>query len=208
VAMAKKGSGRFNIEYVSWSAAVGLCRRLASRIQASGFEPDVVVAIARGGFVPARVVCDYLGVKALESLRIVHYGPGAEKKERPRLASEIKFDLKGKKVLLVDDVIDSGGTLELARPLLLSLRPAAFLTAVLQVKPGGSVAADFVGRRIRTWRWVVYPWAAMEDLGAFASNFEPRPDSPGELADRFRHIHATRLPRWLAEDLWQRLVGG
>ncbi|MGC8855160.1 MAG: phosphoribosyltransferase [Halothiobacillaceae bacterium] len=54
-----------NVELVSWASFHRLARDLAQRIRASNFQPDMIVAIARGGVVPARVLCDYLDIMDL-----------------------------------------------------------------------------------------------------------------------------------------------
>ena len=58
------------VKVVSWSEVVEWCRALAQKIRLSKFKPDVIVAIARGGFVPARLLCDYLDVIDLLSIKL------------------------------------------------------------------------------------------------------------------------------------------
>jgi len=100
----------FRAEYVSWPKMAAMGRTLAGRILASGFRPEVIVAIARGGYVPARILCDYLEVSELAGLRIVHYRAGANKEKRARLVAPLNLPVAGKRVLLVDDLIDTGET--------------------------------------------------------------------------------------------------
>ncbi|MEM0093773.1 MAG: phosphoribosyltransferase, partial [Thermofilum sp.] len=69
---------KVNTKLVSWEEVVTWVRKLADAIQASGFKPDVVVAVARGGYVPARLLCDFLDVHDLVSLQILHWGRAAE----------------------------------------------------------------------------------------------------------------------------------
>ncbi|MEW6594134.1 MAG: phosphoribosyltransferase [Thermodesulfobacteriota bacterium] len=190
----------FRAEYVSWPRMAAMGRTLAGRILESGFRPEVIVAIARGGYVPARILCDYLGVSELASLRIVHYRAGASKEKRARLVGPLNLPVAGKRVLLVDDLIDTGETFQVALAHLLSLRVAELRSAVMLAKPGAGAEADFVARRLRLWRWVVFPWAAVEDLGAFARQRRMPEDAAG-LRRRFRAEYGLELPRWLAADL-------
>ena len=74
------------------------------------FKPDIVIAIARGGYVPARILCDRLDIYNLTSIRIAHYTGGSTKLELARLSIPLGIDIKGMQVLLVDDVTDTGDT--------------------------------------------------------------------------------------------------
>jgi hypoxanthine phosphoribosyltransferase len=200
-----KESPPFHAEYVSWPKMVALGRKLALRIRDSGFRPEVVVAIARGGYVPARILCDYLGVSELASLRIVHYQAGANKEKRARLLAPLNLPVAGKRVLLVDDLIDTGETFQVALAHLLDLGATELRSAVMLAKPGAGAEADFVARRLKVWRWVVFPWAAVEDLGAFARE-RRMPREAAALQRRFLADYGLKLPAWLARDL-QRASG-
>jgi len=72
-------------ELVPWGRMLRLVRRLALQIRAAGFQPDLIVAIARGGYVPARVLADYLGVMDVTSFRIEHYLRGARQQPAARV---------------------------------------------------------------------------------------------------------------------------
>lgn len=72
------------VELVSWERIEALARTLAFRIRDDGFQPDMIVAIARGGYVPARILCDYLGVMNLAGFRVEHYR-GAHKEPLARV---------------------------------------------------------------------------------------------------------------------------
>jgi len=61
--------GRVPTKLVSWEDIVKWSRELARKIKKSGFIPDVIVAVARGGFVPARLLCDFLNVENLLSIQ-------------------------------------------------------------------------------------------------------------------------------------------
>ncbi|MGB4341967.1 MAG: phosphoribosyltransferase family protein, partial [Dysgonamonadaceae bacterium] len=73
-----------------------------------------------------------------------------------------------KKILIVDDVTDTGETLNLAVSYALSLKPTSVMTAVLQHKTCSAFTPDFYAQKIIKWRWIIYPWARYEDLAGFA----------------------------------------
>ncbi|MFO7581136.1 phosphoribosyltransferase, partial [Guyparkeria sp.] len=106
------------VQKVSTEEVVAACDQLCRTIRGAGFVPDVVVAIARGGFMPARFVCDFLGVSRLLSIKVQHYGAGAHMQQRAKVTSPLGSAINGERVLVVDDVNDSGETLQAARPYL------------------------------------------------------------------------------------------
>ena len=181
------------VQKISVEAVVTTSDRLARRIRESGFEPDTVIAVARGGFMPARFVCDFLGISRLLSLKVQHYGAGAQAQRRAEVTEPLGSAIRGARVLLVDDVNDSGETLEAARPYLEGLEPAAIRTAVLHEKSNTSCRADYVAETIDEWRWILYPWAVVEDVGQFLREMQPPPSTREEALNRLQEQHGLQL---------------
>lgn len=176
--------GVMQVQLVTLEEVVEACDRLARAIRASGFRPDLVVAIARGGFVPARFLCDFLQIGSLASIRVLHYRAGAQQDEQARITIPLTVDVSGAHVLLVDDVNDSGKTLAAASSHLAGFSPAAVRTAVMHEKTSTVQAADFRVITVREWRWILYPWAVVEDVGQFIRNMQPTPQSADEIRER------------------------
>ncbi|AKB29540.1 Xanthine-guanine phosphoribosyltransferase [Methanosarcina siciliae C2J] len=101
-------------------------------------------------------------------MKVEHYTRGAEIKAEARIKYPIPIGISGKKVLIVDDITDTGDTLSLSVAYAQSLNPAEVRTAVLQHKTCSSFTPDFYAQKIVRWRWIIYPWARYEDLGGFA----------------------------------------
>lgn len=194
---------QFPCEVVSWRRMYAFCRTLSHAILDSGYRPGIVVAVARGGFVPARIVCDFLGVSELASIRVAHYEPGAQPIRKARLASRLNADIRGKKVLLIDDLVDTGETLNVARQYLESLQPDELRVAVMQQKTTSAARPDFSARTIRKWRWVIYPWAIMEDVGAFLERMDDPPASPADAARRLALEYSLELPASLLAEIFR-----
>jgi len=188
-------------ELVSWSRVHHLAGRLAARIIASGFCPDVVVAIARGGFVPARLLCDFLDIADLESFRVQHYMAGWQKQQRARLLSTLNIDVRGKRVLVVDDVTDTGDTLEVMDDYLRTLGCAEYRVAVLHHKQSSGTVPDYYGQKVTAWRWLTYPWAVVEDLGGFVKKLADVPSTPAALAQRLHAELGIRVPAALMKEI-------
>jgi hypoxanthine phosphoribosyltransferase len=159
--------GTFRVEPVSWEKAVSLSALLSGLIKKSGYHPDLVVAIGRGGFVPARIVCDYLLSDHLTSIRISHWGAAAKKLEHAEVIYPLNTPVEGKKVLIIDDVTDTGETLSTAITYIRGLGPEEIKTGVLQHKSVSPVVPDYYAEELTQWRWIVYPWAFHEDLTGF-----------------------------------------
>ena len=162
-------------ELVSWAEIQRLCLRLALLIKHSGYQPDIVVTIGRGGYVPARLVCDYLDIMALTSIKIEHYLSGSTKQQEAIIRYPLAVEIKCQRVLLIDDVNDSGDTLKVAAEHLQSFGPAEIRTAVMHNKVVTDFPVDYQAKKIIKWRWLIYPWAMKEDICDFINRLSPKP---------------------------------
>lgn len=188
-------------EVVSWQAFYALASKLARRIAASGYRPDIIVAIGRGGEVPGRVLSDLLDQMDLTGFKIEHYHR-TQKQKAARVRYPLAADVAGRKVLLVDDVADSGETFAVALDHLNSRgAPAEVRSAVLHYKTVSAYRPDYFAAELRAWRWIVYPWAVGEDLGGILRAMRPFPDDPGAVERRLRDEHGVRLPRAALREL-------
>lgn len=195
----------FRCELISWRRVYLLARKLAFMINDDNFQPDVIVAIARGGYVPARILCDFLDVKTLASIRIEHYLSGASKQKMARLTDPLGIDIKGKNVLLVDDVNDTGDTLELAVHHLKDFLPKDVRVAVLNQKMTSDFSPEYFSHRIIKWRWLLYPWAVMEEISGLLAKIDSQPSTVGEAASVFLETYRCKVPRQLLEDAFAKM---
>jgi hypoxanthine phosphoribosyltransferase len=185
----------FRCDVISWAQVARLARRLAFEIADADYRPEVIVAIARGGYVPARLLADALGVMALSDMRIVHYGPGARRRRRARIVEPLSVPVAGRRVLVVDDVADRGDTYRLACRHIARRKPAAIRTAALHYKVGSRFVPDFYAAKLTAWRWINYPWARYEDIGGFIARMRPRPANVAAAARRLDREFGMRVPR-------------
>jgi len=187
-------------ERVEWDRVEDFIALLARRIRADGFAPDLIVAIARGGFVPARLLADHLDVFDMDSIKIEHY-QGVNRQQMARLRYPLAAEVEGRRILVVDDVSDSGETFELALSHIRSKgEPAQLRTAALHHKETSSYRPHFHAGRLEQWRWLIYPWAVMEDLRSLFEAMQPRPATPEEFARRLEKDHGIRFPLVTIED--------
>ena len=152
--------------FPSWDEIHSNCKKVAKKIAESGFRPDVVVALSRGGFVPARTMCDLLIIKDLVSIKISHWGITATKDGKAELKYPVDISLEGKNVLVVDDITDSGESLELAENWVRERKPKDVKTATVYHINHSKFVPDFFAVEVpkENWRWVVFPWNFVEDM--------------------------------------------
>jgi hypoxanthine phosphoribosyltransferase len=163
--------------HLSWCDVQLLAEELADKIVSSGFQPDLIVAISRGGFHPARILCDQLDFRRLASLQIEYYKGIGETREEPEIVFPVNADVKGLNLLVVDDVADTGGSLLAVKKYLKELKAGYTRIATLHYKPGSVYEPDFyVGK---TKAWIVYPWEPREAILGFRSGLV----AEGELDD-------------------------
>lgn len=156
-------SDAFECELMSWELFDKLAKNVAKKINESGFKPDFMVGLARGGWVLSRVLCDYLGVKDLVSLKVEHWGVTATPDGKAQIKYPFDIDLTGRKVLVVDDITDTGESMMVAVDYIKTKNPADIKTAALRHIEGSKFTPDYFGDVI-TWRWVVFPWNFVEDM--------------------------------------------
>lgn len=141
--------------------------KLALLIMDSSYVFDTVIAIARGGFPIARFICDFLNIHPLGSMQITHYSAGATQHEKTKIIAPVNIAVHNQKILLIDDVNDTGKTLLRAHEYLSAMNPALLKTAVIHEKPNTIFKADFVAEKIIEWKWLIYQWAVTEDILEF-----------------------------------------
>jgi hypoxanthine phosphoribosyltransferase len=147
-------------EVLGWDEFGEAARELARTVRRNGFAPDLVVAIARGGLPLAGAISYALGTKMCGSINVEFYSDIDETLPEPVLLPPMLDApaLGGKKVLLADDVSDSGRTLALVVDLLASYG-ADVRTVTLYTKPRTVHVPDFEWRK--TDRWITFPWSAL-----------------------------------------------
>jgi hypoxanthine phosphoribosyltransferase len=181
-------------EYVSWAGFYRCCGILHRHIEVSGYRPDLIVAIARGGYPAARVLADYFGIMDLFSLKIEHYH-GPVKLSAARVRYPLPIDMNNKRVLLVDDVSDSGDTFWVAIEHIVKRGdPDDLRTAVLHYKIGSTIKPDYHAHRVIKWRWITYPWAVVEDLSVLAARMTTPAETSEQLGKRLRDELGFPLP--------------
>ncbi|MCV2396059.1 phosphoribosyltransferase [Actinotalea sp. M2MS4P-6] len=147
-------------EVLSWEQMGEACRSLAQAVADSGYRPDVVVAVARGGLPAGGAIAYALGTKTIGTLNVEFYTGVDQRLAEPEVLPPLldTHALAGQSALLVDDVADTGETLALVQRHL-ARHCGEVRTAVIYAKPHSVVDPDYVWRR--TDRWITFPWSAL-----------------------------------------------
>ncbi len=152
----------FHCEMPSWREIHELARKTADNIKESGWSPDVIVSIARGGLIPGRLISDFLHIKDLVAIKTDHWGLTATKDGKAKISYALNMDLRGKNVLIVDDITDTGQSLTLSKKHIEERNPEDVRTATLYHLSNSKYTPDFYGME-RDWAWMIFPWNVRED---------------------------------------------
>ena len=145
---------------------------LAKKVKDSGFRPDLIVGVSRGGWAPARVMSDLLENANTASIRIEFYlAPGVTAR-KPVISQAIMVPVKGANVLVVDDVSDSGESLKVAVEHLDVCGAKAIKTATVYYKPQSIFKPDFF--IVETDQWIIFPWERLENTRRLLGEAEKR----------------------------------
>jgi hypoxanthine phosphoribosyltransferase len=144
-------------EILTWNAFGEATRELAQRI-ADDFVPDMILSIARGGLLIGGALGYALGVKNTYTMNVEFYTGVDERLEVPRILPPAPdfVDLHDARILVADDVADTGHTLRSVQDFVAG-KVAEVRTAVIYEKPRSLVKCDYVWRR--TDRWINFPWS-------------------------------------------------
>jgi hypoxanthine phosphoribosyltransferase len=146
-------------EVMTWEDVGDGTRDLAEQVYRDGYRPDIVLGIARGGLLVAGALSYALGVKNTFTMNVEFYTGVDERLPMPMILPPVPelVDFAETRVLIADDVADTGATLALVKDFCEG-KVAEVRCAVLYEKPRSIVRAEYVWRR--TDRWIIFPWSA------------------------------------------------
>ncbi len=145
-------------EILDWSGYGTAIRDLARQVAATGYQPELILAIARGGLFAAGSLGYALGVKNIYVMNVEYYTGVDQRLDVPIMLPPYveMVDLQDSKVLIADDVADTGATLKVVHDYCLD-RVGEVRSAVLYEKPHSLVKCEYVWKR--TSRWINFPWS-------------------------------------------------
>jgi hypoxanthine phosphoribosyltransferase len=196
----KNMAANIDYEVPTWSQIYDMLLCQAQKIQRHPYKPDMVVGIAKGGLVPARILTDLLETPELAVIQIEFYTGINQTLREPALKQPLTAQVTGKKVLLIDDIADSGRSLNLAKTHLHEQGALETKTAALYQKPQSATIPDFCEKQ--TSSWVVFPWETKETLRKIIQ----RQQGKRALNQEVAKLVKAGLPKHLAEKLLKDIV--
>lgn len=152
------------VEFVtpSWDEIYDTIIELYEKISQDGFFADVIVGIARGGWVPARILSDFSGNALTANMKIEFYKSIAETEKKPRIVQPISVSVENKKILLCDDVADTGESLLVAIDHIKEAGASDVRVASLYMKPWSKYTPNYWV--LETDKWIIFPWERKETI--------------------------------------------
>jgi uncharacterized protein len=181
----------------TWADAERWSARLAELVRASDHLPDVIVGLTRGGWVPSRLLADQLGVKRLLALRAQHWGVTARPSGSAEITEALAGSVDGSHVLLVDDITDTGESLQLATQHVAARHPARLESAAFLHIGHSKFVPTYFGEEIPrgSWVWVVFPWNYWEDVRQLVGRALEETEDVETIQRLLRERCALDLPR-------------
>jgi uncharacterized protein len=148
----------------SWESIFSKSVELAEKVRAGNKIStfDLIVGVSRGGLVVTRLMSDLLAIDNVHIVRSEYYSDMGKRRSKPVITQKLQTSILKKKVLLVDDVADSGESLIVIKKYLLSKHPGLLSLATLYMKPWTKIVPDFWAAK--TDAWIVFPWERYEVL--------------------------------------------
>lgn len=172
----------------SWDQMGRICFCLAREIIAKGEKFDRLVAIAKGGWTWARTMVDYLRIQEMASVQTKHYEGVGRIYKKPIITQGLPagFSLDGERILLFDDVNDTGRSLEIVRRYLERGGAKEVKLATLFHKPHSSLTPDYYAAV--TDAWIIFPHEVRETVEQLAQRWFNHGVSLAQVRERFSKI--------------------
>jgi hypothetical protein len=190
-------------EIPTWEKIYELLLNLADKIRKSDFKPDVIVGISRGGWPPARIMSDLLENPELANVKAEFYLGVAKTKSEPVITQPVSVSVRGKKILIVDDVADTGKSLRLVCSHLKEQGATDVKIATIYYKPWSVVVPDWYERK--TSHWIIFPWERKETVRNVLEKFKSQGKTVEEAKETLIHYG---LDRKLVEKFLEEILEG
>lgn len=166
----------------TWDEIYDFLLSLAEKIRDDGFKPDVIVGVSRGGWPPARVMSDLLENPAIANVKAEFYLDVAKTKGEPVITQPVSVSVRGKKVLLTDDVADTGKSLRLVKSHLKEKGATEVRISTIYYKPWSVVVPDYYEKE--TSSWIIFPWERKEMVRNIVKRYQREGKSVKEAKDK------------------------
>lgn len=142
---------------------------LAKQIKSSGYKPDIIVGISRGGWPPARIMSDLLENSHVANMRVEFYKDIGVRSKKPEITQPVTAEVTGKRVLVVDDISDTGHSLKAVANHLKRKKTREVKVCTIYLKPHSVFRPDYYAKTTR--KWIIFPWERLEAVRLIAKRF-------------------------------------
>jgi len=187
-------------EVPTWSEIYEMLLHLSQKIRANGFKADLIIGITRGGLVPARILSDLIETQSFSNIQIEYYQGINQTKKEPILKQCLTIRLTDKRILLVDDISDSGRSLQIAKKHLQQMGAKEIKIATLYAKAASITKPDYCEKL--TNKWIVFPWDAKETVRKILEKNEGKSSIDSEIS----YLVKAGLPKHLVEKFLEEML--
>lgn len=168
-----------NAQYlpVSWSEYIVLAQNLAASLLKNEKRFDEIVTIARGGLTLGHLLSDHLRLPIC-SITIQSY-TDIQKQGELRITAKLGRHISGKRILLVDDIADSGKTLKRAITYLNRFRPSSITTVTMFYRPHALVQPDYFSKETKAW--IIFPYEQTETILSLSQSMKKEGKTEAEI---------------------------
>jgi len=152
---------KLDFEIIDWDTFQSLVKKVAKMIKESGYKPDIIIGLARGGWAISRLLSDYIDVKDFASLNVKLFRAITGSHEQTNLCN-FNIDLSQKRVIIVDDInrdIDMKIAFEFSE----LLKPSEIRTLSLIYISGSRFKPNYFAKKMYH-RKIIFPWNFMENM--------------------------------------------
>jgi uncharacterized protein len=143
---------------------------LALQIRRDDYRPEIIVGVSRGGWPPARIMSDLLQNPNLANMRVEFYRDIGVRNKKPRITQPVTMEVIGKRVLVVDDVSDTGHSLRVVANHLRRKPVRELRVCTVYMKPKSVFRPDYYSRT--TPKWIIFPWERLEAVHLISKRFK------------------------------------
>ena len=173
-------------EVLSWEETFSKTRELFGKIIESGFKPDIIVGIARGGWIPARLLADYFRSKNTANIKVEGYHQIGDLQTEPKITQDLNYPVENQKILIVDDIADSGESLEIVKNGLLQKNAKEIKIATLYYKNRSKVIPDYY--IFETDAWVIFSWEYYETISELYAKWKGEGLTKPEIIEKLIQV--------------------
>jgi len=157
-------------EAPGWDEIYQMLLDLAQQIRRDQYKPDIIVGVSRGGWPPARVMSDLLQNPNLASMKVEFYKDIGVRNKQPRITQPVTMEVVGRRVLVVDDVSDTGHSLRVVANHLRRKPVKELRVCTTYMKPQSIFRPDYYARTTR--KWIIFPWERLEAVHLISRQFK------------------------------------